>query len=338
MNIYNTRTMLEAIEQSKRPFSFLKDTFFPNIETSVSEQIDVDFKKGKREMAPYVSPRVGGKVLKRQGFVTKTYKVPKVAPERLLTVDDVTKRGLGENIYSPKSPDERAVELLAKDIDELDDSIVRREEWSCREVMFNGKLIMKGEGIEQEVDYNFTNNITLTGTDKWNDPASDPIQDLKSARRQIIQKTGVAPNIVVLSSDASDAFLANEKVQEYFDKRNIMIGTMEPSIKDGAVTFIGYINMLGMELYSYDEWFEDDEGNEQPIIPSGKVLVATRGVNRMAYGAVTQIEQGQHVTYEATRVPKVWDDENNDIKNIRVSSRPLPIPADVDGWAVLNVL
>lgn len=337
-SIYETRTMLEAMEQSIPAHSLLKDTFFPQVETSISETIEVDYKKGKREMAPYVSPRIGGKTLKRQGFTTKNYKVPKIAPQRLITVDNISNRGLGENIYSPKAPAERAAELLATDLDELDQSILRREEWACREVLLNGKIVMKGEGIEQEVDYNFTNKAILSGTSLWTDPASDPLATLKKYRREIIQKTGQAPDVVVMSSDSIDAFLANKKIQDMFDKRHISVGEITPSVQSPAVTFIGKINMLGLEIYSYDEWFIDDEGVEKPIMPEKHILVAKTGMNKMAYGAVTQVEKGSHVTYEAARVPKVWTDEENDVTKIRVSSRPLPIPEDVDSWYVLQVI
>lgn len=338
MNIYETRTMLQAIEQSIPAHSFLRDTFFPRIETVPTETVEIDYKKGKREMAPYVSPRIGGKILKRQGFTTKSYKVPKIAPERLLTIDNISQRGMGENMYSSRTPDERAADLLVKDLDELDQSILRREEWACREVLLNGKILMKGEGIEQEVDYNFTNIATLSGTGLWTAAESDPMADLKKYRRKIIQKTGIAPDTVVMSSDAVDAFLANAKVQEMFDKRHINVGEITPSIESPAVTFVGKINSLGLEIYSYDEWFVDDDKEDKPILPEGSVLIASRGMNKMIYGAVTQIEDNGFVTYEATRVPKVWDDKNNDIKNVRISSRPLPIPEDVDGWYVLQVI
>lgn len=337
MSIYATRTILKAMEQAKPAYSFLKDTFFPNVITVPTEDVEVDYKKGKREMAPYVSPRIGGKILKRQGFTTKRYTIPKIAPQRLLTIDDISKRGLGENIYSSKTPDERAATLLVTDLDELDQAILRREEWACREVLLHGKLIMKGDGVEEEVDYNFTNKKTLSGTSAWDDAASKPIDKLKEVRRDIIKKTGRTPDVVVMSSDAVDMFLNNEQVKEYFDKRHIAIGNIEPTIKSPAVTYIGKINMLGMEIYSYDEWFIDDEGEEGPIMPSNTVLVASTGMNKIVYGAVTQIENGSHITYESTRVPKVWTDEENDVKKVRLNSRPLPVPEDVDAWYVLQV-
>lgn len=337
INIYSTRTMMRAINLMKPTNTFLLSTFFPNFETVVTEEVDVDFKKGKRKMAPFVAPRVGGKVMDRQGFDTKTYKVPKIAPERVISFDDIKYRGLGESLYSSKTPEERARELLASDMIELDDYITRREEWMCREVLFNGKVIMVGEGFEQEVDYKFTNKEVLSGTAKWSETTAKPLEDLKRWRLSVIQKTGKAPNIVVMASDVVDAFIKNPEVKELMDLQRLNVGSIEPSVQNEAITFIGKLPSLGLEIYSYDEWYIDDEGVEQPMVPEGFIMMGSRGMNKRIYGAVTQIEDENFVTIEGTRIPKSWVDKNNEVRKLRLSSRPLPVPEDVDGWYVSQV-
>lgn len=337
INIYSTRTMLKAVSLMKPTNTFLLNTFFPNYETVVTEEVDVDFKKGKRKMAPFVAPRIGGKVMDRQGFETKTYRVPKIAPERVISFDDIKYRSLGESLYSSKTPDERARELLATDIIELDDYITRREEWMCREVLFNGKVVMIGEGVEQEVDYKFTNKEVLTGGAVWTETTAKPLEDLKRWRLEVIQKTGKAPNVCVFESSVVDAFINNEDVQKLMDIQRLNVGSIEPSIQNDAITFVGKLPSLGLEIYSYDEWYIDDEGAEQPMVPEGHILMATKGVNKRIYGAVTQIENENFVTIEGTRIPKSWVDKDNEVRKLRLSSRPLPVPEDVDGWYVAQV-
>ncbi|MCD5324770.1 MULTISPECIES: major capsid protein [Pontibacillus] len=337
VDIYSTRTMLSAISQMKPARTFLMDTFFPNFETKVTEKVDVDFKKGKRKMAPFVSPRVGGKVVERQGFQTYTYAVPKIAPERVMTSDDITRRSMGEGLYSAKTPAQRAVELMATDIMDLDDLITRREEWMCREVLFGGKVLMVGDGIEQEVDYNFTNKETLSTGSKWNEGTSEKLADLKRWRLQVIQKTGKAPNVCIMESSVVDDFLADKDVRELMDLQRLNVGAIEPSIQNEAVTFIGRLSSLGIEIYSYDEWYLDENDEEQPMVPVGHVLLGSRGMNKRLYGAVTQIEDNSFVTIEGTRVPKSWIDNKNEVRMMRLSARPLPVPVDVDSWYVAKV-
>lgn len=336
-DIYSTKTMLSSINQMLPVYTFFRDTFFPNTVTSPTEEVEVDYKKGKRKMAPFVAPRRGGVVVTRDGFTTKSYKVPKIAPVRIMTADDLSRRSMGENPYSAKDPEDRAKELLATDMIELDDMITRREEWMCREVMLNGKVLMEGEGFEQQVDYKFTNRITLTGNAKWTNEASDPLADLKDERKRIIKKCGKAPNILVFSSDAIDIFVNHPKVKDKLDNRRMNYGNIEPTIKNDAITFYGKLPELGVEIYSYDEWFLDDEDNEVPMMPEKTVIFASKGQHKRLYGAVRQIENKEFVVIQGERVPKSWVDDENEVRKIRITSKPLPCPDDVDSWSVIKI-
>lgn len=342
INIYETRTMMAAIEKMKPVRTFFRDTFFNRSETYVTENIDVDFKKGKRKMAPFVAPRVGGVTIDRQGFVTKKYTPPRIAPQRVLSKDDIGTRQMGESVYSKTTPEERAAQILGRDLSELDEMITRREEWMCREILMTGKVVMKGliddssdEYIEQEVDYGLTNKETLLSAAKWDQSTSDKLGDLKRWRLAVIKSSGKAPNACIMSSDVADLFLADEKVQAMFDKNKIKVGDIEPVIKDDAVTFIGRITSLGLDLYTYDEWFLDDAGVEQPMMPVKTVLLARVDMAKRIYGAITQMNDSEEfITIEGERVPKVWADKGNEVKMVKISSRPLPVPEDVDDWYV----
>ena len=49
----------------------------------------------------------------------------------------------------------------------------------------------------------------------------------------------------------------------------------------------------------------------------------------------SQMEDKKFRSYEGKLVPKVWADENSEVKKVRLTSRPLPRPFDVDSWAVI---
>lgn len=343
VNIYGTRTMMKAINLMKPTNTFLSDSFFGTSETTLTEKVEVDIKKGRRKMAPFVAPRVGGIVMVREGFETKTIGTPKIAPERLLTIDNITQRGLGENVYSNRTPEERAQELLANDLIELDDAITRRKEWMCRELLLTGKIDIieetdNGKTIEKEVNFGFSNIKTLSGEDLWASTKSDPMEKLKEWRKEIIKKTGKNPDTLIMAADAMTAFLKHSKVKELFNILNMKYGTIEPSIQANGITFYGKIPELGVELYTYDEWFADENGDEHPMIPDGTVLMVSKDLGKTLYGAVTQMEKGEFITYEGERIPKVYADDKNETKNIRLTSRPMPVPNDVDSWVVGHVL
>lgn len=347
MNIYKTKTMLQAIDLRKPIRTFFRDTFFPGFEMFVTEEVLIDFRKGKRKMAPFVANRVGGFTMDRQAFRTDMYKAPKIAPQRQLTVDDIGIRGMGEAIFSTRTPEQRQYELLAKDLVDLDEMITRREEWMIRELLFKGVIAMKGfidrnntNYIDQTLDYSFTNKVVLTGSALWSDPSSSKLANLKTWRQNVIQSTGRAPTMAIFGQGAIDAFLSDPDVLDKLDLKNAILAQINPVVKDDALTYIGRLNELGLDIYTYNDWFLDDDGIEYPFVPTDHVLLAHQNLGKVLYGAITQLEQGsgKFTTYEATRVPKQWEDDENDQLMIRLSARPVPQPEDVDGWYVAKVL
>jgi len=50
---------------------------------------------------------------------------------------------------------------------------------------------------------------------------------------------------------------------------------------------------------------------------------------------IKDLQIGSHME---PRVPKQWDQQEPSEKYVKISSRPLPCPQDLDTWAVLDVL
>ena len=337
---YTTIEMIQAIDQTPPVRSFLQKTFFPGDETHVTEKVEFDVRKGKRIMAPFVSPRKGGKVITRQGFQTNQFTTPKIAPERALTIDDITKRAIGENIYSQRTPEEREDELLSKDLTDMEEAIARRKEWMCRQILFEGKIdvVDEDEGVDIQIDFGFDNIVVLAANEQWSLATVDPLVLLRRLRKRIIKDTGRAPDIAIFSSDVVEDFITNpfiEKAMNLLKLKNVVI---EPRVVDPALTFYGRIAELDLDIYTYDEWFLNDEGDEEAMIPEGTVLLGhSTGEGQLEYGLVTQMEDKKWHSYEGKLVPKRWADENNEVEMLRLTSRPLPRPFDVASWAVIYV-
>jgi hypothetical protein len=344
LNIYKLTTLRGAVRRMMPVHSFLRSTFFPDGETFPTEEVLLDFKKGKRKMAPFVAPRVGGVTMDRQGYRTDKYSPPKIAPQRPITVDDLMIRGMGESLISEKTPASRQAALLGQDLNELDEMISRREEWMVRELLFGGKITMKGfidlnnqNMVVSELDYGFTNKEVLT-TGKWGTAEATIYADIKGWRLEVIKKSGRAPTILVLGQTASDAFLNDEDIQKKMDIKNMLLAQVNPVIKSDALTFLGRLMELGLDIYTYNDWFLDDNGVEQPMVPDDHILLARPNLGKFHYGAVTQMEKGVFVTVDGNRVPKSWADEENERRMLRLTSKPVPVPEDVDDWFVADVL
>jgi len=334
INIFDTRTMLKAMEQMKPPRTFLRDTFFPSVRTFDTKKVDIDLRKGKRKMAPFVSPRVGGKTVERQGYRTDTYEPCLVAPDMITTADDLFKRLPGENLYGGKSPEERAAEQLGIDLVELDDMITRREEWMCAQALLSGVINMVGEGINETINFGLTNEI-LAAERRWTAEGSDPLADLKIWRRERIKASGITPNIAVMASDVIDIFINHPKVKGALDNRRIDLGKIDPMVLPNGVTYYGYIKDVGLDIYAYDEWYLDDDGVEKPMVPEGKVLIgSTNARTERLYGAVALVDQDK--VYSAERVPRSWTQKKPSARFVQVMSRPLPVQVDAFFFAMVK--
>lgn len=334
---FTTIELLEALEQRMPVYSFFA-SFFPDGKVHPTSKLQLDIKKGKRPLAPFCSPMQGGKVLKREGYRSKLIDTPRIAPQTILTVDDVEKRMAGENIYSVKTPEQREMELLAEDTKDLEDRIERTKNWLAREMIYNGKIQVedKEDGYSYEIDFNFTNKEVLAKG--WDETGSDPIADLKRARLHCIQAAGFAPTVAILAGNVVDAFKNNAKVQKAMDIRNFNFATYTPKIVNDAVTFLGTIAELGIELYQYDEWFVDENNVTHPFVPEGTVALLPKTLGTMEYGLVTQYEGEQKgfCSYESALVPFIYGSVEGNAKNFRLTSRPVPVPKNVDGWYILE--
>lgn len=345
INLSEPRTMLALVERMSTHSTYLKDTFFKNKVTSPTALIDVDFRKGSRKLAPFVHEKIGGKVVENSGYQTETFKPPLVAPDKVTTAFDLEKRAAGEGLYSGKTPQERAAEKLVLDMAELEEMIARREEFMCGQALFTGKIEVVGEGIHRVIDFNFTNKETLSGTKVWSDPASDPIADMKRFKRTVQINGHVNTDIAIMESSVVDAFINHEKVQKILNIRNLNVGEVKTARElPNGVSYVGTLTGLGIDIYEYNEFYYDDftdpaNPEMKSLVPEGTVtLLSTSAKFTMAYAAITIAEDDNLVTYEAERVPQTWVEKRPARQMLSLSSKPLPIPHEVDSWFVATVL
>ena len=177
INIYTPRYLAEVVRTAPPVHTFFRDKFFTNVKTFATERVDIDIVKGDRRMAAFVHPKVGGKVLKEQGYRTESYKPPLVNPYDVTTADQLMNRLPGETLYSGMTPAQRAARKLTDEYNVLNDATTRREEWMAVNAIVNGKIAVVGDGVNEEIDFGLTNKVTLTGTARWGQSAqTDPYQ------------------------------------------------------------------------------------------------------------------------------------------------------------------
>jgi len=335
ISMFETRTMLQALEQMFLPKTFLLDTFFKGIQTFNTEHVDIDIVKGKRRLAPFVSPTLQGRVVDRTGFTTRSFKPPYIKEKMPFSGADILKRQAGDTIYEAgASPSERAQQQLGKDLIELDGMITRREEWMAAQILFSGKVRCIGEGIDVTVDFLRDANLTVTLTDLfWADDDGVPLTNLRAWKQLVGKLSGVVPDAAVLGESVIGPFLANAEVQKFLDKTKIALGQINPKDLPQGATYWGYIE--GLDIFTYDEWYLDDAGDLQPMVPAKKVLLgSTRARCPKMYGAIRDLKAMAAVP----RFPKSWEEEDPSVRWIMMQSAPIPATLDTDAFLVAEVV
>jgi hypothetical protein len=342
--IYDKRVLLGVVRQMEKPRTFLRDTFFTQVRTSPTEKIEIDIVRGNRKVAPFVHPVIGGKVMKNQGFETKDYKPPLVAPEKVIRASDLQSRNAGENPYELYSPEEREAQKTAEYLQEMEDMNTRREELMCAQAIFEGVIHIVGDDLNEVIDFGFENHIELTK--KWSDASSDKLADLEAAYYHG-QKTGfVNPGICIMDNKVANLFISDEKMLKILDNKSIELAKIAPKNLPNGATYIGRIAKLDMDIYVYNAWYTDDWTDpqnpvEKPLVPVGVfALLPINADYTMAYGAVEVIDESSGKIYlaEGTRIPDVYVERKPARKVINLSTRPLPIPNKLDSWVVVQAL
>lgn len=341
VDLYTPRTLAEVVRTTPPVRTFLRDRFFTNVKTFPTERVDIDIVKGNRKMAAFIHPMVGGEIVRAEGYETKSYAPPLINPATISTADKLLARLPGEDMYSGKTPADRAAEKLIEEYNQLNDMTTRREEWMAAQVLTTGKLQVKGKGVDEVIDFGLTNKITLPDTKKWGASAADIWGNLKDWKQQVSRNGFANANMVIMGKAAADAFLADATIKNMLDNRRIEIGAIKPEEMEGGLTYYGHLNLPGVDIYGYDEVYLDDKtGETKPLIPDNVVLMIPSAASFMrAYGLCAYLDDaGAWHEAETDRMLRTYVEHRPDRRFIELQTHPLLIPDKIDSWFAATVL
>jgi len=345
VNIYTPRYLAEVARQAPPVHTYFLDTFFTNVKTFSTERVDFDLVKGDRRMAAFVHPRAGGQVLRETGYETKSYKPPLINPYDLTTADRLMARLPGEDMYSGKKPAERAAAKLMDEYNRLNDAATRREEWMVAQAIITGEIPIVGIGVNELVDFQFTNKIVLTGTARWGQADAKPLDNLGDWTDHVLVNGFANVDRTIMGKTALRNFLADKTVMSVLDNRRVEMGIIQPRDLPNGVAYIGHLNRPNVDIYTYaevylDDWTDPANPETKPLLPDNAVVLAPSnpGFLRL-YGACTYIDDatGAWVTAETARLLRSYIKHGPDRRFLELMAHPLPVPDKVDSWLVATV-
>lgn len=345
VNIYEPRYLAEVVRQAPPVHTYFLDTFFTNVKTFATERVDIDLVKGDRRMAAFVHPRAGGQVLRETGYETQSYKPPLINPYDLTTADRLLARLPGEDIYSGMTPAQRAAQKLMDEYIRLNDAATRREEWMAAQAIITGEIPVVGIGVNETIDFQFTNKIVLTGDTRWGQSGAKPLDNLGDWTDTVLVNGFANVDRAIFGKTAIRHFLSDPEVQKRMDNRRFNIGEIAPRDLPNGVRYYGHLTDPNMDLYGYgevylDDWTDPDNPETKPLVPENALVLAPSNPGFMrAYGACNYIEDRTQtwVTAQTARLLRSYIKHGPDRRFLELMARPLPIPDKVDSWLVATV-
>lgn len=337
-DMFSTDVLIRTVNSMKMATSFLLDRFFPNIQTEESEEIHFDVQNRTRRIAPFVSPLVEGKVVEAQGHTTNTFKPAYLKQKTPFDPRRPLRRAMGEQIGGSLNPQDRLRMNLALTLEDHIDMINRRLEVMAAEAMRLGRVTVAGDNYPtQVVDFGRdSGHIIVKGAgSKWGDSGVNPLDDLQDWSQVVLKTEGAQPIDVVMDVDSWKVFRADATVEKRLDTRRVSDNAMrlDAQISEGGV-YMGTID--GFNIWVYSGWYIDDAGVEQPILPSGTVIMSgpqLEGVR--AFGAIQDHDAG---LIALPYYPKSWVTPDPSQRWVMTQSAPLVVPTRVNACLSASVL
>ena len=242
VNIYTPRYLAEVVRLAPPVHTYFRDTFFTNVKTFATERVDIDLVKGDRRMAAFVHPRAGGQVLRETGYETQSYKPPLITPYDLTTADRLMARLPGEDMYSGMTPAQRAAEKLMDEYNRLNDAATRREEWMAAQAIITGEIPIKGVGVSENIDFQFTNKIVLTGNERWGQSGAKILDNLGDWVDHVLTNGFANVDRAIFGKKAIRLLMADAEIQKRMDNRSFRIGEINPRDLPNGVRYYGHLN------------------------------------------------------------------------------------------------
>lgn len=340
LNFFDTYVLMAIMEEVVPNTFFFRDRYFPTGEGDIfaADKVLTEYRKGDRRMAAFVSERVGDIPMDRIGYEIHELQPAYIGVSRLLTTDELRKRGFGEALYANSTPAQRAARLQRDDMADMDLRIRRREEWMAVNTMLNNACIMqtyvddktKGEVLRVKFYEGEDSDHLYTVAKHWSS-FLEMRGDVVNMSR-LLSYRGLPAADLLLGTQTADAILQFDDLQRLLDKNSgIAIGAINEQLSGyTGVVLLGTLNFGGfrLNLISVDESYMDDDGKMKPYFPVDGAMVTAPNCGHIMYGQITQIDFGstEYTSHPGIRVPKFTLDQDNDTRKLRLATRPLAAP------------
>ncbi len=329
INPFGFQTLTTAVNQMIPVPRFVTNLLFGRVETNATKTVMVDVIVGGQKVAPFVKRGNPARVIGNLGQKANIVEPPDIRLKKFLTPEDLFyTRGANAEMFVPggiagNDPIQQARQnRMAREQKDLKDIIDRTIEFLCCKGLGGSYSITQDDGVFS-IDFSMPAANKPTANVLWSSSASaKPTSDMRSWKTIAQKASGHIPTVAIMNSTTYEAWIATADVQNYLSKWKINIGQIntEQSTIDAGAEKRATID--GVDYYVYDGIYIDSSGNQQSLIPDGRVaLVSPQADHRLQFAGIEDLEAGVVV---AQYFSKDWIEKDPSGLWLLVESHPLP--------------
>ncbi len=295
-----TAELIEIIRDVEAKPGFLTERFFPNVVMSESEfiSIAVEGSRGSKGNYFFYAPRVGE-----------------------------------EWSLKPWRSEEQGLRHYRKEMaEQIDVVIMRAVERYAAYILRTGTMAFERsrDRCETHIDFGRDPALTvqLSAERQWTAEnvgagLAMPVADVRGWLDVLAKKNGPGASDIVFEHDAYASFIASAEQDPRFELNTERAG--EPRGDNASFKGRWYPEGGGSnDLWTYQEWYLDQEGNEQQMMPDGTVLMVAP--NLAGVRAFAKIEHPIHDFTGLPFAPRTWVDESKGHQMLKVDCCPMLVP------------
>jgi len=324
----------------KPQFGNSKTIYSPN-----SEVVDIDL-MGANERTAQLIPRGSdsrhlGPIQRNtttQFFSTVSRVYPLAEEMSDITATQINKRVAGENPYDGRDKFDRMRRLAREYHMEHIRRYVRLFEILAGSSLLDGQMpaILGTDNADLVYDWGRNAGNFITPAVPWNNTNADIVGDLDAAFDQARQVGKVRPNVLFMAGDVAQAFFNDATIQEFANNRRIMLvqaGMMDgvpaqfSDLVSAGADYRGYIQTpqgRRLDLFTYNDFYDDTDGNSQPYMPDGYAFMAKYGARCDRYFGPSE------------RLPLLSTDMALYTEMFGFSPVALPMPQNIKGGQIIT--
>lgn len=337
IELYPTPTLLAVQRRQQVDNLHWLDTYANDQINFETEEVAWERVNPRRKLAPFVSPRVQGRIMRREGSTTETMRPAYLKPKHEVNPFQARARRVGERPGGELTLDQRYNAIIAENLAEEQNMIRRRWDEMTGRAIIDGKYIVSSpDGDYPEVELDFRRDpgldTTLLLTARWGEADADPLADINLHRQRAYRAGGGRIDRLTMGLGAFDLFFAEERVQALLkdDIRGEASTLASLSSPDANIEYRGVLQGADgqgrIEVYTYAGSYHDYDGNEimlmdeYDVVGTGPLLRMTR-----CFGAIMD-KRAQLRALEM--FPKMWDNEDPSQTFTMTQSAPLMAPSE----------